>query len=90
MSDSTVGFLEKLSNRTSKGMNEEIQKRVNYSGQITRKLVMAMEKVLQRSMDLSKVVHEKNDQVQCLIQNIVCKFYLIVSCIDFIEKQVLY
>ena len=51
---------------------------------------MAMEKVLQRSMDLSKVVHEKNDQVQCLIQNIVCKFYLIVSCIDFIEKQVLY
>ena len=75
MSDSTIGFLEKLSNRTSKGMNEEIQKRVNYSGQITRKLVMAMEKVLQRSMDLSKVIHEKNNQVQCLIQNIVSKFY---------------
>ncbi|XP_057295387.1 E3 ubiquitin-protein ligase BRE1A-like [Hydractinia symbiolongicarpus] len=59
MSVSTVEFLEKLSNRTTKGMKEEIHKRVMHSGLITKRLVHVLEKVLIRSQDLTKMFEDR-------------------------------
>jgi len=69
MSETTVAFLEKLSNRTSKGMKEEISKRVNYSGIMIKRLVLSLEKVLNRSIELSKLLHTKKQQVKLFKEN---------------------
>lgn len=52
MSETTVAFLEKLSNRTTKGTSEEIQKRVTHSGSIIKRLVITMERATQRNKEL--------------------------------------
>ena len=59
MNETTVAFLEKLSNRTTKGTSEEIQKRVTHSGSIVRRLVMTMEKTIQRTNTVIDVLNKK-------------------------------
>ena len=56
MSETTVAFLERLSNRTTKGINEELQKKVIYSGNITENLVKSLEKILIRSQEVTKLL----------------------------------
>jgi len=56
MSESTVAFLEKLSNRTTKGIQEELGKRVMHTGNMIRKLVKSLETVLQRGQDVCDMV----------------------------------
>jgi E3 ubiquitin-protein ligase BRE1 len=56
MSETTVAFLEKLSNRTSKGIQEECGKRVMHTGIMVKKLVKALEVILLRSLDISEMV----------------------------------
>lgn len=59
MNETTVAFLEKLSNRTTKGTSEEIQKRVTHSTSIIRRLVITMEKTIQRTNDVITTLNKK-------------------------------
>ena len=61
MSETTVAFLEKLSNRTTKGTSEEIQKRVTHSSSIIERLVVRMEKNMKRNKELIETL--KNEKV---------------------------
>ena len=63
MSESTVAFLEKLSNRTKNGMREETQKRVIHTGTIVKRLVLAMEKILVRSRDMTEMFLQQKRKV---------------------------
>ncbi len=58
MSDSTVAFLERLHNRTTKGIEEEIRKRMTFSSSIINQLVLAIDKRVTRSTDISKMLAE--------------------------------
>ena len=58
MSDTTVAFLEKLSDRTTKGMEEEISKRVCKSKELICKLVSLIDKTLTRSHDIAKLIQD--------------------------------
>ncbi|XP_066921932.1 E3 ubiquitin-protein ligase Bre1-like [Clytia hemisphaerica] len=60
MSETTVAFLEKLSNRTTKGTSEEIQKRVTHSSSIIERLVVRIEKNMKRNKELIETL--KNDK----------------------------
>ena len=65
MSETTVAFLEKLSNRTTKGTSEEIQKRVTHSGSIVKRLIIMLEKSMQRNKELVQAL--KNDRSKVVI-----------------------
>lgn len=56
-SETTVAFLEKLSNRTTKGIQEELGKRVMHTGNMVRKLVVKLEAILVRSKDVSDMIN---------------------------------
>jgi len=63
MSDTTVAFLEKLSNRTTKVVDEEARMRVSYTGKMTSKLVRAIEKSINQSQNLNKLLKKRKEQV---------------------------
>jgi len=65
MSETTVAFLEKLSNRTTKGTSEEIQKRVTHSCSIVKRLIVTLEKSMQRNKELVQAL--KNDKSKVYI-----------------------
>ena len=58
MSDSTVAFLERLHNRTTKGIEEEIGKRVTFSKSIISQLVQFIDKRVTRGKDFGKMLNE--------------------------------
>ena len=58
MSDSTVTFLERLHNRTTKGIEEEIGKRVTFSKSIISQLIQFVDKRVTRGKDISKMLDE--------------------------------
>jgi len=58
MSDSTVAFLERLLNRTTKGIEEEIGKRVTFSKSIISQLIQFVDKRVTRGKDFGKMLGE--------------------------------
>ena len=58
ISDSTVAFLERLHNRTTKGIEEEIGKRMIFSKSIISQLIQSIDKRVTRSRDIEKMLKE--------------------------------
>lgn len=58
MSDSTMVFLERLHNRTTKGIEEEIGKRVTFSKSIISQLIQFIDKRVTRGKDIAKMLEE--------------------------------
>lgn len=58
ISDSTVAFLERLHNRTTKGIEEEIGKRVTFSKNIICQLIQFVDKRITRGKDIGKMLAE--------------------------------
>lgn len=79
MSESTVAFLEKLSNRTTKGIQEELGKRQMHTGNMIRKLVKSLESVLQRGQDIADMVQSGREKVLSSYPFIVFSFLFLLE-----------
>ena len=58
MSDTTITFLDRLHNRTTKGIEEEIGKRVTFSNGIISQLIQFIDKRITRGKDIGKMLEE--------------------------------
>ncbi|XP_012554643.1 E3 ubiquitin-protein ligase BRE1A isoform X1 [Hydra vulgaris] len=56
INETTTAFLEKLSNRTTKGISEELEKRLIHSKEITKKFILALDGVLSRKDKLTQTI----------------------------------